>query len=212
MLRQKRTGEDYANTILAYQRKGYIHKVDQSREPKPNGQVWYLPHFPVCRPDKATTKTRIVFDASAKYQGKSLNDEIPSGPKLQNSLFDVLIRFHRYPVAVACDIKEMYLQIRIPVEDRSYFRFLWRDLEPQRKANVYEFERIVFGDASAPFRAQFVSQENTEICKAEFALAAETIKESTYMDDSLDSVRTDNTAIELYRQLTDFWGKAGMEP
>ena len=30
---------------------------------------------------------------------------------MQNSLFDVLMRFQRYPVAVVCDIKEMYLQI-----------------------------------------------------------------------------------------------------
>ena len=118
--------------------------MDQSTEAKPNGQVWYLPHFPICRPDKTTTKTRIVFDASAKYQRKSLNDEILPGPKLQNSLFDVLMSFRRYLVAVACDIKEMYLQIRIAVQDRSYFRFLWRDLEPQRKPDVYEFERIVF--------------------------------------------------------------------
>ena len=65
-LRQKSIGEDYAATILAYQRKGYIHKVDRSREARPNGQVWYLPHFPVCHLDIATTKTRIVFDASAK--------------------------------------------------------------------------------------------------------------------------------------------------
>ena len=134
------------------------------------------------------------------------------GLKLQNSLFDVLMRFRRYPVAVPCDIKEMYLQIRIPVQDCSYFRSLWRDLEPQRKPEVYEFERIVFGDASAPFRVQFVPQENAEIYKTEFPLVTETIKESTYMDDSLDSVKTVDTAIELYRQLTDLWGKAGMEP
>ena len=99
LLRQKSIGEGHANTLLAYQRKGYIHMVDQSREEKPNGQVW-------CRPDKMTTKTWIVFDASAKYQGKSLNDEILPGPKLQNSLFDVLLHFRWYPVAVVCDIRE----------------------------------------------------------------------------------------------------------
>jgi hypothetical protein len=122
------------------------------------------------------------------------------------------MRFCRYSVAVVCDIKEMYLQIRIPARDRSFFRFLWRNLELQRRPDVYEFERIVFGDASAPFRAQFVSQENAEIHKEEFPLAAETVKKSTYMDDSLDSVKTEETAIELYRQLIGLWGKAGMQP
>ncbi len=85
-------------------------------------------------------------------------------------------------------------------------------MELQRKPDLYEFERIVFGDASAPFRAQFVSQENAEIHKEEFPLAAETVKKSTYMDDSLDSVKTEETAIELYRQLIGLWGKAEMQP
>lgn len=53
----------------------------------------------------------------------------------------------------------MYLQIRIPHEDRLKFRFLWRNLEVDHDPDVYEFERVVFGDASAPFRAQFVCRD-----------------------------------------------------
>ena len=69
------------------------------------------------RPDKETTKTRIVFDASAKCNGVSLNDVIHQGPKLQQDLFDVLLRFRRYQVAVVCDIAEMYLRIGIGTEE-----------------------------------------------------------------------------------------------
>ena len=179
---------------------------------EPEGQVWFLPHFPVCRPDKTTTKTRIVFDAIAKHKGVSLNDMIAPGPKLQTNLFDVLLRFRRYLVALACDIREMYLQIQIPSEDRSYFRFLWRDLEIDRRPDVYEFERAVFGDASAPFRAQFVAQENAHRHKGRFPLAAETVEKSTYMDDSLDSTLSEDQAVELYTQLDGLWKLAGMEP
>ena len=42
----------------------------------------------------------------------------------------------------------------------------------------YEFERLVFGDASAPFRAQFVSPKDARINEEQFPIAAETIKES----------------------------------
>jgi hypothetical protein len=70
------------------------------------------------------------------------------------------MRFRRNPVAVACDIKEMYLQIEIPMEDRPYFRMLWRDLDPGREPEEYEFSRVVFGKNSAPMEAQFVAQEN----------------------------------------------------
>ena len=202
-------GDEYKHIIASYVEKGYIWKVKES-EGQPH-DVWYLPHFLVCRSERLTTKTRIVFDASAKFHGTSLNDEIYPEPKLQNSFFDVLLRFRSFPVAVACDVSEMYLQIRIPPEDRPKFRFLWRNLEVNRKPDVYEFERVVFGDASAPFRAQYVSQENARIHHEEFPLAADTVSKSTYMDDSLDSVRDNDSAIQLVQELQELWAKAGMK-
>ena len=96
----------YSDVLETYQDKGYIRKVLPEDE-KPD-QVWYLPHFPILRPDKTTTKIRVVFDASAKYEELSLNDFLLQGPKLQNDLFAVLLRFRRDPVALMCDIKEMY--------------------------------------------------------------------------------------------------------
>ena len=69
----------------------------------------------------------MVFDASTKYNGVSLNDLIYRGPKLQQELFDVLLRFRRYPIALVCDITEMYLQIMICLTDRSCHRFLRRN-------------------------------------------------------------------------------------
>ena len=72
-------------------------------------------------------KVRVVFNCLAKCDGVSLNDEIHAGPKLQQDLFDVLLRFRCDPVAVACDIKEMYMQIGIEEQDRPYFRMLWRE-------------------------------------------------------------------------------------
>ena len=209
LIRQASVGEDYKRVIASYVEKGYIRKVPQA-EDEPQC-LWYLPHFPVCRPERSTTKTRIVFDASAKFQGTSLNDQILPGPKLQTNLFEVLLRFRRFPVAFACDVSEMYLQIRIPPPDRPMFRFLWRNLEVDRSPDVYEFERVVFGDASAPFRAQFVSLENAKVYEKEFPLAAETVRKSTYMDDSLDSTKDNDSAIQLFQELQSLWNKARMK-
>ena len=115
----------YNQIIEQYINKVYVKRIPQQAE---STSKWYLPHFPILRPDKDTTKTRIVFDASAKYDGVtvSLNDAIYQGPKLQRNLFDVLLRFRRQPVAVVCDIAEMYLRIGIAVKDKPYHRFLWR--------------------------------------------------------------------------------------
>ena len=133
--------------------------------------------------------------------GMSLNEELYAGPKLQNGLFDVLLRSCCFPVAVDCDVSALYLQIRIPIEDCSKFRFLWRNLEVERKPDIYEFERVVFGDASAPFRAQYVSHENARIYQKEFPHASTTVCKSTYMDDSLDPVRDNKMAIQLFEGL-----------
>ena len=114
------------------------------------------------RPDKETTKTRIVFDASAKCNGVSLNNVIHQGPKLQQDLFDVLLRFRRYQVAVVCDIEEMYLRIGIGTEDKPYHRFLWRGNTQDRSPDVYEFDRVVFKINLSPFLAQFVLQHHAK--------------------------------------------------
>ena len=62
--KDNRVAEEYKATIQAHVEKGYLRKVP-SDEQLPNN-VWYLPHFPVVRMDKATTKERIVFDCAAK--------------------------------------------------------------------------------------------------------------------------------------------------
>ena len=99
-----------------------IWTKDTITEKQPDSK-WYLPHFPNLKPNKATTKLRIVFDASAKYEGRSLNDMICSGPKLQRELFDVLLHFRCHPIAVVRDIAEMHLRIQIPEADRVYHDF-----------------------------------------------------------------------------------------
>ena len=80
----------------------------------------------------------------------------------------------------------MYLQIEVKEQDRSHFRLLWRDLDPNREPDVFEFNRVVFGKNSAPMESQFVAQENARRNQGRYPLAAETVLKSTYMGDSID--------------------------
>ena len=89
--------QDYVNILDDHRKKGYIRPVDPTGEPSKN----YLPHFPVVRPNATSTKMRIVFDASAEFNGTSLNQYVHKGPKLQRELVDVLLRFRQAPVAIA---------------------------------------------------------------------------------------------------------------
>lgn len=60
-----------------------LSKMDQRKtgvvkpikeEPVPVGNIHYLSHREVIREDKGTTKLRVVYDASEKSPGTSLND------------------------------------------------------------------------------------------------------------------------------------------
>ena len=111
----------------------------------------------------------------------------------------MLLRFRRFPVALVCDIAEMYLSIGLSPSSRPFHRFLWRDIDQSRPPDVYEFSSLVFGVNSYPYQAQFVSQR-----------AAETILGFTYMDDSMDSSPSEEECVKLYEELSALWGSAGM--
>ena len=163
-----RVAEEYRATIQAYVEKGYLRKVPSDEQPLNN--VWYLPHFPVVRMDKTTTKVRIVFDCAAKCNGISLNVMIHAGTKLQQDLFNVLVCFRRNPVGIAFDIKEMYLQIEIDEQDRSHFRLLWRDLYPNREPDVFEFSREVFGKNPRLWSRSLLHRRTLEETKTDIPL------------------------------------------
>ena len=67
-----------------------------------------------------------------------MNDLILQGPKLQNELFAVLLRFRKNLIALICDISEMYLQIELRQEDKPFHCFLWRDLNQESSPDIYE--------------------------------------------------------------------------
>ncbi|CAK1544168.1 unnamed protein product [Leptosia nina] len=150
-----------------------------------SSRKWFLPHFAVQHPLKK--KLRIVFDAAAKTAGCSLNDALLPGPDLLQSLFGVLLRFREGPVAIAADIKEMFLQVKIREEDRDSLRFLWRDNE-KAPVKEYRMTSVIFGAASSPCTAIYVKNKNAQEYQEEFPEAARAIERNHYMDDYLQSV------------------------
>ena len=155
------------------------------------------------------TKVRVIFDAVVKHNGKSLNDAIWPGPKLQRDLVDVLTRFHRVPVALSADIYEMFLQVELQEKDRPYHRFLWRDFDTSREPDVYEFQRLLFGSTASPFCSEYVLQTHAKTHALDFPQAASTIEDSMCEDDVLDSCETVESAQHLRRQLSSLLAMAG---
>ena len=126
-----------------------IEKLEQHITESEVGQVHYLPHRPVIRSDKLTSKVRIVYDASSKIgNSPSLNDCLLPGPSLTENLFGVLIQFRLHRYAFSADIKEAFLQIMLDVSHRDFVRFLYlRSI----KHCYYRVSRVLFGLSSSPF-------------------------------------------------------------
>ena len=116
----------------------------------------FLPHFPVIREDRVTTKTRIVFDPSkTSPRVPCLNDLLDKGPSLIPLLTTILIKFRLYAVGITADIEKAFLQIMLAENDRDYTRFLWlRDINGDVVDNnivQMRFLRVLFGPSPSPF-------------------------------------------------------------
>ena len=107
----------------------------------------YLPHQAVISKDHSSTKLRVVFDASAKKVGPSLNDAMYKGPSLTQLLFNVLVRFRLNPIGIIADIEKAYLQISVADCHRDFLRFSWFDdvFKDIPEEVIFRFCRVIFG-------------------------------------------------------------------
>ena len=71
------------------------------------------------RSDKATTKLRVVYDASLKTSGPSLNECLYKGPKFHQLILDLLILFRSYKVTLIADVEKAFLMIAVDEKDRD---------------------------------------------------------------------------------------------
>ncbi len=109
----------------------------------PVNKEFYIPHKFVVKEKSETTKLRIVYDASVRAtpDSPSLNENLHTGPSLQNKLWDVLIQQRAFPIMVSADIRQAFLQIRVRESERDAFRFHWRKSEMD-EVETFRFARV----------------------------------------------------------------------
>ena len=91
---------------------------------------------------KDTTKVRIVFDASAKGNGP--NEGLYKGPQLTPLIFDILLRFRTFAVALTAVIEKAFSKL-VLIHDRDYLRFLWFEdvFDEVQKIVCNRFHRVL---------------------------------------------------------------------
>ena len=177
--------KEYDRTIQEQLTKGVIEPV--SPDEKTNNQVHYLPHHGVVHSDKATTKLRVVYDASSKTSGPSLNECLYKGPKFHQLILDLLIRFRSYRVALIAYVEKAFLMIAVDEKDRDVLRFIWVDdvTKEEPELRVYRFTRVVFGVSSSPFLLNATVKYHLERFLDANEATVKCLLQSTYVDDNL---------------------------
>ncbi|XP_045035869.1 uncharacterized protein LOC123476924 [Daphnia magna] len=199
--RLKRTPEllsAYHKEIDQLRVQNFVEEADQNYE----GLHTYLPHHPVIRQDKKSTKIRLVFDGAAKSKyGPSLNDVLETGPNLNPDLLAVLMRFRLNKIAWIADIEKAFLNIALHPEDAEAVRFLWitEPETPNSPLVAYKWKRVPFGLSSSPFLLRATLNKHLDGMESIYSTTVRQLKEQIYVDDYLggaDNISTAKTRIQ----------------
>ena len=182
---------DVANGYIWKMTKEEITNLDDSA----STMAYFLLHHPARNPKKPR-KVRRVYNAATKFQGKCLNDFIYCGPDLLGSLFGILLCFRQGLITLCVYAKDMYLMLYVRPEDKPALHFLYRSKKSQ-EPDVYQCERRIFGECSATVLV------NADEHRNEFPHAAASLKNNRYMDDTLESVDSNDAAVSLCRDPTE---------
>lgn len=207
MRRDSTYAQLYVRQIADFVAKGYARRLSPDEAAARTDRTWYLPHFGVQSPYKPG-KLRIVFDAAATVDGRSLNSVLLKGPDLNQPLFGILMQFRMRPVGVCADIAEMFLQIGMQPTDRAAQRFLWR-ADGGSPPDVYQMDVMTFGATCSPTSAQYVKNRNALEHENEFPEAAEAVRKMHYVDDYVASFTTEEEAARITADVVEVHRRGG---
>ena len=202
--------KEYDSIIQDQLQQGIIEAIPAD-EASPKA-VHFLPHHAVVRRDKSTTKVRVVYDASAKSgSSPSLNDCLLKGPKFNQLIFDLLIRFRSYKIALTADLEKAFLMVSVDEADRDVLRFVWvddawKDLPDLR---VYRFTRVVFGVSSSPFLLNATIRFHLEKYLEHNEGLVHHLLRSTYVDDIISGGPTEDEVFDLYTESKKIFYEGG---
>ena len=201
--------KEYHKIIQDQLKKGIVEVVPPTKQEKEH----YLPHHPVIRQNKTTSKVRIVYDASTKVQGPSLNDCLYAGPPFNQSIFDIILRFRCHSIALIGDIEKAFLMVGIAEEDRDSLRFLWvkdPNTEPVELVKL-RFTRVVFGVTSSPFLLNATIDTHIKKLLEVEPVFVDKFLRSMYVDDLTVSLSDIDSAYEFYVKAKARLSEAGFK-
>lgn len=197
--------EMYHAFIREYLSLGHMSRVYSDKEMN-EPVAYYLPHHAVIKKTSLTTKLRVVFDASAPTNtGVSLNNQLMVGPKLQDDIFDILVRLRKYAVIITADVEKMFRQVWVAEEDQDLQRILWR-FNPDEPIGHFKLNTITYGMACSGYLAVKCLQQLSE---CEDDKVGRAIMKDFYMDDLLTGADTVEEAREIKKGISQVLASGG---
>ncbi|XP_062557265.1 uncharacterized protein LOC134222138 [Armigeres subalbatus] len=197
----------YTDFINEYKDLSHCKQVSDFDVP-PGKLVHYLPHHAVLKPSSSTTRLRVVFDASARTTGPSLNNVLMIGRTVQDDLFSIILRFRKHRFAITADISKMYRRIRVDEKHSSLQRIFSRD-NPNDPLQILELTTVTYGTASAPYLATRTLVQLARDESQRFPIASRIVEEDVYVDDVVTGADTIDQAIQLRSDLTNLMMSGG---
>jgi hypothetical protein len=203
---------EYNNFMNEYLALGHLEQVPVSEAVNISDYAsCFLPHHAVFKKDSTTTKLRVVFDGSCHTtNGKSLNDNLFSGPALQQELFSILARFRTHQYVLTADIAKMYRQILVDCDDRNYQLIVWRK-RPDLPIETFRRKTVTYGLACSPYLAIRCLHEVAKVNSSQYPTVAEVIERDFYVDDLITGADTVDAAVKMRDQITTLLASSGFE-
>lgn len=172
---------------------------------------YFLPHHAIPRHHDPLGRIRVVFNASAKAaSGRSLNEEMHAGPKLQDDLWMVTLRWRFFRVVVAADIEKMYRQILLDPADRKFHGILFR-FSPSDPITTYVINTVIYGQGPTAFLALRVLEQLLHDEGARFPLAVPVVKRNRYIDDFMFGADSEDQLFQIREQLRALLASGGFQ-
>ena len=179
--------------------------IEKAPEVATDEKVFYLPRKPVCRENASTTKTRMVFDCSARPSpmSNSINDCMYTGPALQPNLWDIMVRARLASNLLTGDLQKAFLQVGLKTCDRDAFRFLF-NINGREKH--FRFSSLPFGAEASPFVLGATLLYHYDQQPNSYEHTLESLKKNTYVDNLM---KPGGNIQELKQQ--KFWNRGSSQ-
>lgn len=187
-----------------YLREG--HMIPAPPPPADTSRSYYAPYHMIM-----TKKPRVVFNYSAKTDsGVSLNDLQLSGPRLQDDLQMILMRFRFHLYGLVADIVKMFRRVRVHPDDWEFQRIVWRP-KPNGPVCDWYIIVVVWGMANATFNSVRSMRQCAMDGSNKFPIAAAVTLDSFYVDDCADGADTVEELLQKRSEMVALHEQGGFE-